>query len=389
MNRRMREVGSSLTFQVLCIAIASRIGLAMMNWFTLKVFRVFDRGYPKLYDELIPADHLLGGWSRWDSAWYALVAFEGYAGPIGEPVQTRGFFPLYPILIRAMAALNPGADTRSDYAVWGVVLANICFLAFVVLLAHTIALKFDRDIALTAVALLVVSPMSFFFNAGYSESLFMLCTVAAFWFSYNQRWIPASAAIALASATRLFGLALIPCILLIAWRHRAALRDLATIAVGGSLGTLAFFLWMWAKYDDVTAYFQAQSTFWGTWHDRLGAYLDIIGSEPSLMLTNPENFIISLNLGLALIALATLPLVWRTIEPGMALFTTIIVVFHCVYTWHSLGRYLLAAIGVYIVMAMVLHRPSLNTGVRTAVIVTSSVVLATLNVLFAHGFWIV
>lgn len=386
---RLTSLGKSLTFQVLLIAVLSRLALVTMNWFSFKIFRTFERGYPKLFDELIPADHPLAGWSRWDGAWYALVAFDGYVGPSGEPVQTRGFFPLYPILTRILSWLQPGEVTRADMAVWGVIAANLCFLAMVVVLAKVIAIHHGDDVALTATTLLMVSPMSFFLNAGYSESLFLLCVVVAFWFAYRQHWIPASVAIALASSTRLFGLALIPCIMLIAWRQRAQLRDLVTIPVVGALGALTYALWTWWKYDDILAYWHAQSAFWGDWDDRVGDYFDVISADPMNMLRSPENFIILINLGLAVIALASLPWVWKRVEPGMALFTGVIVVFHTAYTWHSLGRYLLAGIGVYIVLGMLLSKPGWNTGIRTAVIVTSTVMLATLNILFAHGFWIV
>lgn len=384
---RLKSFAGSLTFQVLLIALASRFMLMLMNWFTLKIFPVFDRGYPKLYDELIPADNLLAGWSRWDAAHYALVAFEGYVGPDGEPVQTRGFFPLYPMVTRIMAWIVPGEATRSDVAMWGVIVANICFLAMVVMLAKVIAIQFNTEVALTAVTLLMVSPMSFFFNAGYSESLFLLCSVVAFWFAYRQQWIGAGAAIALASATRLFGLALVPCILWIAWKQRAQIRDLVLIPVLGSLGTLAYMLWTWIMYDDLLAYWHAQSTYWGDWQSRVGSYIDILQSAPANMVRSPENFVILINLGIAVLAFATLPWVWKQIEPGMALFTTIIVIFHTVYTWHSLGRYLLAAIGVYVVWAIWLNR--LGNGARTAVFAASTVMLTTLNLMFAHGFWVV
>lgn len=386
---RLRTLGGSLTFQVLLVAVASRFLLMAMNWFTFKIFPTFQRGYPKLFDERIPADHVLAGWSRWDAAHYALVAFDGYAGPEGEPVQTRGFFPLYPMAMRALAWIAPGEATRADVAVAGVIVANICFLAMVVMLAKMIASQFDREIALTATTLLMVSPFAFFFNAGYSESLFLLCVVVAFWFAYRQEWIGASVAIALASATRLFGLALIPCILWIAWKQRAQIRDLVIIPVVGALGALSYVVWTWIRYDDAMAYWNAQSTFWGNWDDRLGNYIDILRDQPMTMLRSPENTIILMNLGMAVMVLATLPWVWKRVEPELALFTTIIAVFHFAYTWHSLGRYLLAAVGVYIVWALWLNRPGWNTGVRTAVIVASTVMLATLNILFAHGFWIV
>lgn len=386
---RIKSLAGTLTFQVLLIALASRFMLMIMNWFTLKIFRVFERGYPKLYDELIPADNLLAGWSRWDAAHYALVAFDGYVGPAGEAVQTRGFFPLYPMIMRVFAWIAPGEASRADVAIWGVIVANIFFIAMVVMLAKLIALQFDRDIALTATTLLMVSPMSFFFNAGYSESLFMLCTVLAFWFAYKQQWIGAGVAIALASATRLFGLALIPCILLIAWKHRVQIRDLILIPAIGVLGTLSYVIWTWITYDDALAYWHSQSEFWGDWQDRVGGYLDIIRTSPQTLVQSPENFVILINLGLAVLALVTLPWVWKRIEPGLALFTTIIVAFHTAYTWHSLGRYLLTAIGVYIIWAIWLNKPSWSSGLRTAVIVASTILLTTLNLMFAHGFWVV
>ena len=386
---RVKFTAGSLTVQVLLIAVASRFMLMAMNWFTFKIFPTFERGYPKLFDELIPADNPLAGWGRWDAAHYALVAFEGYVGPSGEPVQTRGFFPLYPMMTRIFAWIVPGEATRADVAVAGIIVANLCFLVMVVMLAKVIAIQFDRETALTATTLMMVSPFAFFFSAGYSESLFMLCVVVAFWFAYRQQWIGASVAIALASSTRLLGLALIPCILWIAWKQRAQIRDLVIIPVVGALGTLAYVVWTWLKYDDPLAYWNAQSTFWGTWQERVGNYIDILREQPMDMINSPENFVILMNLGMAVLVLATLPWVWKKVEPGLALFTTIIAVFHFVYTWHSLGRYLLAAIGAYIVWALWLNRPGWSSGVRTAAIMASTVMLTTLNLLFAHGFWVV
>ena len=81
---RLTSLGKSLTFQVLLIAVFSRLALMTMNWFSFKIFRVFERGYPKLFDELIPGDHPLAGWSRWDAAWYALVAFDRDSGITAE-----------------------------------------------------------------------------------------------------------------------------------------------------------------------------------------------------------------------------------------------------------------------------------------------------------------
>lgn len=386
---RLRTWGGSLTFQVLLIAITSRLAMLWSNWFTLEILTPNTRGYQKEWDLLMKPGNPLDGWSRWDAAHYVRVVWEGYDGPSGVPVQPRGFFPLYPMLIRAFSWLQPGDVTRNDLAQWGVIAANVCFLIMIVWMAKLFELNYGRDVALTTTTLFLVSPMAFFLNAGYSESLFLLCTVAAFWFAYKQKWLPAGVAIMFASATRLFGLAIIPCILLIAWRHRARILDMAYIAVIGSVGAASYVLWTWIKYDDAMAYWHAQNTFWNHWDVRVGQYWDMLTSSPRDMIATPENTIILVNVVLAVIAIATLPWVWKLVEPGMALFTTIIVLFHAAYTWHSLGRYLLTAIGVYIVLGILLSKPGWNGAPRTAVFVASAILLATLNMHFAVGFWIV
>lgn len=377
---RLRSLAGGLGFQVILVAIASRFSMLVMTWFTLKIFPPFDG--TDIRGTII-------GFSRWDSGHYISVAMGVYAGPDGEPVQSRGFFPLYPMTVRALTHLFHAAPERIHYAFWGVAIANVCFLAMIWLLARVVELHYGREIALTATTLLLVSPMSFFFNAGYSESMFQLTVVAAFWFAYRQRWIPATVAIALASATRLFGLILIPCVLYIAWKNRASLVQLGAIAVGGASGAFTFVLWMWIRFDDPLAYWHAQSTFWGDWQHRVGDYIDTFKATPMDMVRIGENTVIFINVALAVIAISTLPWVWRKVEPGLALFTTFIVVFHSVYTWQSLGRYLLAAIGVYIVLGTLLSRPGLRTGVRPAVYVGSAIVLMTMTMLFAHAVWIV
>jgi hypothetical protein len=97
--------------------------------------------------------------------------------------------------------------------------------------------------------------------------------------------------------------------------------------------------------------------------------------------------VIVLNVVLLAIWLISLPWVWRLLDPGIALFSTLIVVIHGAMTWVSLGRYLLPAIGFYIVAAILLTRPGWREWPRELVVVSSSLLLTMLTILFAHGFW--
>lgn len=386
---KLRALSSSLTFQVLAIALISRIGLAFANWFSLRILPRLPIYESQRADWFLPQNPLFDGWARWDSAHYINVALNGYGLDDPEQMGQRvAFFPLYPLLIRAVAFVTGAEESNAGYAIAAIIAANLCFLAAVPLFARLVERLASVDVARIATTLLCISPLAFFFNAAYTESLFLLLSIGALLFAYDRKWLPASVCIALASGTRLFGLALMPALLLIAWRNRAPLRDLLTICVVSPLGTIAFFGWLWREYGDPMTYFNAQAN-WGGWNDRVGQYLDLLVEAPRQMLTAPMHTIILINVALALIWLVALIWVWKHLEPGIALYSTIIVVFHLVYTWNSLGRYLLPAVGVYIAVAMLLNRPGWNTWVRESVYIGSAIALTTLTILFSHGFWIV
>jgi hypothetical protein len=386
---KLRALLSSLTFQVLAIALASRMALAFANWFSLRILPRLPFYDGQRADWFLPQTPLLDGWARWDAAHYINVALNGYGLDDPEQMGQRvAFFPLYPLLIRAMAVVTGAEETNAGYATAAIIVANLCFFAAVPVFAKLVARVTSFDVARVATTLLCISPLAFFFSAAYTESLFLLLSIGALSFAYDKKWLPASLAIALASATRLFGLALIPAILLVAWRNRASVRDMVTICLVSPLGTVAFFGWLWREYGDPMTYFDAQAN-WGGWDDRVGNYLDLLLDRPDQMLASPMNTMILINVGLAIVWLVALYWIWRLLEPGIALYTSIIVVFHFVYTWNSLGRYLLPALGVYIVAGMLLTRPGWNTWVRESVYIGSTIALTALTILFAHGFWIV
>jgi hypothetical protein len=84
-----------------------------------------------------------------------------------------------------------------------------------------------------------------------------------------------------------------------------------------------------------------------------------------------------------------LPRVWRSLDPGLALFTTVVVVVHAAATWVSLGRYLLPAVGIYLVAGVILVRPRWAGWPRDLIVVAASLLFGLLSILFAHGFWVV
>ena len=120
-------------------------------------------------------------------------------------------------------------------------------------------------------------------------------------------------------------------------------------------------------------------------------YATLLMDEPSAFLRgDPRNTVILLNILTALVFLAFLPRVWKQTSASVAMFTTLIVVVHSVMTWVSLGRYLLPAVGVFIVAGSLLTKnATARFPVRETVFTVLAMALTLLAVLFAHGFWIV
>src|SRR5207247_2285816 len=78
---------------------------------------------------------------------------------------------------------------------------------------------------------LAVFPFALFLQAVYSESLYLLLTLAAFALAERKRFLAAGAVAGLALLTRPTGAALLPALALLAWRERDRLRAVGSLAV--------------------------------------------------------------------------------------------------------------------------------------------------------------
>jgi hypothetical protein len=160
-------------------------------------------------------DALLSPLARWDSVWYLGIAESGYEqGPPGTgPGPRAAFFPLYPLLVRAVGEAGGASPQALLVASYAVSLA--AFLGALYLFHRLVALELGRRFAGPAILLLATFPAALFFGAPYSESVFLLVSVGAFYAARTGRWAWAGALAAAASATRSAGiLLLVPLVLL-------------------------------------------------------------------------------------------------------------------------------------------------------------------------------
>ena len=201
------------------------------------------------------ADPLLAPLARWDAVWYLRVADSGY----GDSSPRAAFFPLYPLLVRATAAPLGGSNAALLVGAYAVSLA--AFLAALFLLHRLTELELGRRLARPALLLLALFPAALYFGAPYSESLFLLLAVGAFYAARTGRWAWAGACAGLASATRSAGLLLAIPLVLLWWSSRPRrARDAAWILLA-PLGLAAYAAWLGLAEGDALRFLDVQEAW--------------------------------------------------------------------------------------------------------------------------------
>ena len=116
--------------------------------------------------------------------------------------------------------------------------------------------RLGADGAARSVLYLAVFPMALFLQAVYSESLFLLLSLAAFSLAERGRFAGAGVVAGLAILTRVAGLALLPALAVLAWRHRERLRALGKLALALPVAAI-YPLVLWQQVGDPLAFSNA------------------------------------------------------------------------------------------------------------------------------------
>jgi hypothetical protein len=222
-------------------------------------------------------DVLAAPLGRWDSVWFLAIAQDGY-----EDGSRTAFFPLYPLLVR-LAGVPFGSGL-----IGGALLSTVLLGVALVLLHRLVALDHDRAVARNAVLVTALFPMSFFFSAVYSESLFVALSIGALYAARRERWAWAGLLGLLAATTRSAGVVLlVPLAMIYLWdvgrptlRARRPLRPDALWLLLVPLGLGLFCLLLALDGHDAFAPFRAQEVwfrsfagpFVGAWDGLVAAW---------------------------------------------------------------------------------------------------------------------
>ncbi|MBR8838905.1 MAG: hypothetical protein DSM106950_34110 [Stigonema ocellatum SAG 48.90 = DSM 106950] len=189
--------------------------------------------------------------SAWDSGWYEKIATFGYDYANDGKEHSIAFFPLFPLVIRTLMTLG------LPFEVAGILVNNLAFLAALIILYFWVEERYDKSAARWVTSVLAWFPYSLYGTVIYTEGLFLLCSTAALRAFDRHQHIWAAFWGALATATRLIGIMLIPAFLLVAWKQSRGIKAyLASLATGG--GLFVFSLYCQITFGDALAFIHVQ-----------------------------------------------------------------------------------------------------------------------------------
>lgn len=199
--------------------------------------------------------------SGWDSSFYADIARDGYTYR-NVLLPSVAFFPLLPLLVRGVSFVV------GDVLVAGLLVTNTALLAATILFYHLVEREWNTAVADRAVWYMLIFPTSFFGSAIYSESLFLLCAITAFYAARREQWIIAGGAGFFAALSRPIGILVAPMLVIEWWMqrhnapHKRARIGALCAALLVPLGLALYMLYLQWTFGDALAFVHAQ-TSWG------------------------------------------------------------------------------------------------------------------------------
>ncbi|HKV86217.1 MAG TPA: mannosyltransferase family protein [Ktedonobacterales bacterium] len=402
---RSRDWWRPVVKQAVFMWLVTRVVLALVTYAAVLLTAA---GTPVNYAPGAPGFHsftiwqLAQSWNRWDTVHFLDIARNGYYA-----IEPTAFFPLYPMLVRAV--MFPLGNAHALLA--GLIVSNLAVLgafAGVGLLAAGEEPADANRAGLSAIRVLAAYPLAFFLTAAYTDGLFLAFAAFSLFFGRRGRWGWAAGMAFAAGFTRLTSVVLIAPLLFEyyrqhewragAWRERLLrLRPLAEMAlvvaaVPAAIGM--YFTFLWVRFGSPMTLFTAERIYWShvstTPWNALHVTLHKFIHTPIFSYWQARTLV---DLApLLLVALLTLfvmrrqPLSFTLLTAGVLFLSIISPIPHRPDVLASAGRYMLAAAPIFVLLGQwSRRRPWLDM-----LLVSGGFMLqAVLLLCFLTGYWIV
>lgn len=347
--------------------------------------------------ELIPlySTHLLGGgidfyltkhyifpWANFDGEHFMALAQFGYQE------YTQAFFPLYPWII-SLSNNIPG-DRLVILAKTGLLLSSVSFLAALAFFYKLLRIDYTSRFSLGVIFLLLAFPTSFYFDALYSESLFLMLICAAFYFFRTKHYFWASMLGFLACTTRVFGVLIFISFLIDLFVYKIPFKKSFWIILI-PLGLVSYMAYLYYSVGDPLAFYNLQLIV-GEQHERgvvlfpqiIYRYVKILfNSDLTPLLTT---VILELIAGILFFAL---PIVgyFKKIRLSYLFFAFFGYLLPTIQgSFSSLPRYVLVLFPSFIVLALMLK--PLPKSIKILLGILSVFLLLIETAFFIRGYWV-
>jgi hypothetical protein len=332
-----------------------------------------------------PGNLFLDGWARWDAGWYSDIAENGYSDQAANAYGQRNvaFFPLYPLCIRVLNLVF-----RNSF-LSGLIVSNLALVAGLILLYQLVRARYGEDTARWSLLFLMVYPFSFYFSTVYTEALFFLAVVGAFYFGERRRWFVATLCAAIASAIRITGFTVmlglgILYLEMAEFDFRRIHRDVLWLLLAPT-GLVLYIGFLWYRFGDPLLFvsshqvagWQAGVNFRRLAHairTALSVRAVLTGGYAVVELANPVA---------ALAAIVLILLGRRRLRLAHSAWALALIL-ASMRSWVALGRYVLPAFPVFVSAALLVRHSAL----RLSILYVGGLLLSLFAILFTHWYWV-
>lgn len=317
------------------------------------------------------SNDFLKSFSNWDGGHFLTIAQYGYR----ENFQ-YAFFPFYPLVIKAFYQIT------QNYLGAAILISVASAFLGMQLLYRLIVLDFDKKMAEKVTFSLLIFPTSFYFITAYSEGLFFLLVVSSFYFLRSKRILLAGITAALASATRVVGIALIAALIIDIWTREGINKKNWYILL--SLLGISLYCWYLFNQTSDPFYFISAQTHWQrTLTSPAVSFWETIRSlaTPGFI---TENFNAFLDLLFAIFGLGMVLRSFRFLPVAFGIFAVVSVLLPLFTpSLSSVPRFLLPIFPMFILIAGIK-----NKYIAYGYQLISIMLLAVFTVLFFSGYWV-
>jgi len=243
---------------------SSRLALVVTGYLALTLFPAHP--VESWQGLAFPGNNWIDGWVRWDSFWYESIV-DAHPRFVPAYLSNANFFPFYSWVSWIVALpLRMFFDPEHAFYIGALIVSSASFLSGLAAVDRLATRLAGADVSSRTIWLIALFPFSFFFTAVYADALYFCLGAWSLTFAYERRWPLACALAAMASMTRIPGVALFPALALEYSRQndfRVSAFRRAPLLIGilaiGPIVIGGYYYW---RYQDPLAFLHARQLGW-------------------------------------------------------------------------------------------------------------------------------